>query len=112
MLLAGAAGALGACGGAEDPDQVALEYVRSDDPAKCERAATAFLEQQTGRRGAAARRACERAVREADPPGDVRVVGTDVRGSRADVRLEADTQDVRVTLERRGDRWLVSGLGS
>lgn len=104
--------ALAGCGGAKAPEEVALDYVRSDDPAKCEEASPAFLERQTRRRGAAARQACERAVRGSDPPDEVEVVDEEVRGDRAEVRLEADTQDVLVTLERRGDDWLVSGLGS
>ena len=111
--LAAAAGALLlACGASPAPEEVARSYVASDDPEKCDDAALEFLERQTRRRGEDARAACERNVERSDPPSPVRVVGHRVRGDRAEVRLEAGGQTVRVDLERRDGDWKVTGLGS
>ena len=102
-----------ACGGGEDrpPEEVAREYVASDDPGKCDDADLGFLERQTGEKGEAARDVCRRNVERSDPPREVRVSRHDVEGERATVLLDADGQRVRVTLRRSGGRWLVAGLG-
>ena len=103
--------ALAGCGGeARAPEDVARQYVASDDPAKCDDADLAFLEEQTGEDGAAARDACRRNVERTSPPRDVRYVSQSARGELRTVRLEADGQDVRVELRPEGDDWLVVGL--
>ena len=104
--------ALVGCGGEQrTPEEVAREYLASDDPAKCDDADLAFLERQTPRKGEAAREACRRSVERSDPPTNVRVRSHEVRGDRAEVLLEAAGQRVRVTLRRSGDDWRVTGLG-
>lgn len=110
-LLGAAVAVLAGCGGGRSPEQVARTYVGGEGPARCDAAAQAFLERQTGRRGDAAREACLRAAERLPPPAGVRVTGTTERGDRAEVALEAGGQDVLVRLERRRDRWLVTGLG-
>lgn len=112
LALLGAAALLAACGDDRSAQEVARGYVASDDPEKCDDVSQAFLERQTRRRGDAARSACERAVKRFRPPSGVSVTSASERGDRAEVRLEASGQDVLVRLERRGDRWLVVGLGS
>ena len=111
-IAAATAALLLACGSSPPPEEVARTYVASDDPEKCGDAAIEFLERQTGRRGEDARATCERNVERSDPPSGVRVVGHRVRGDRAQVRLEAGGQDVRVDLERRDGDWKVTGFGS
>ena len=108
LLLAALAG----CGGEQrPPDDVAREYVASDDPGKCDDADLAFLERQSRRDGEAARDACRRSVEQSSPPTDVRVRSHEVRGDRAEVVLVASGQTLRVTLRRSGDVWRVTGLG-
>ena len=103
--------ALAGCGGdARSAEEVARAYVAEDDPAKCDDADLGFLERQTGEAGEAARGACRRNVERTDPPEDVRVVDVSGRGELRVVRLEADGQDVRVTLRPADDAWAVVGL--
>lgn len=108
VLLAALAG----CGGGGDrpPEDVARDYVASDDPAKCDDADLGFLERQTRRRGEEAREVCRRNVERTRPPKDVRVRSQQVRGDGAEVLLEADGQLVRVLLRRAGDDWRVTGF--
>ena len=103
--------AVAGCGGDDrSPQDVAREYVASDDPEKCDDADLAFLERQTRERGDAAREACRRSVERGSPPKGVRVVEAETRGDEAEVRLEAAGQRIRVRLRRDGDRWRVIDL--
>lgn len=112
LLAVAAAILIAACGGdGRAPEAVAREYVASKDPAKCDDASQRLLEASSRKRGDAARAACRRAVARFDPPKDVTVTGKSVEGGRARVDLRAGGQDVRVRLERQGDRWLVTGFG-
>ena len=111
ILVAAASVLASACASSTPPEEVARSYIASDDPAKCDDAALSFLEAQTGRRGEAARAACERNVEQTDPPAGVRVISHSVRSGRAEVRIEAGGQEVLVTLVRRDDAWEVTGLG-
>ena len=100
------------CGGGErSPQDVAREYVASDDPSKCDDAELRFLERQTHRRGDAAREACRDSVRTTDPPRDVKVRSKKVDGDDAGVLLDADGQEVVVKMRRVDGRWLVAGFG-
>ncbi|HEX8084925.1 MAG TPA: hypothetical protein VF529_11605 [Solirubrobacteraceae bacterium] len=102
---------LAGCGGDErSPDEVAREYLTSDDPAKCEDADPAFLERQTRKEGDEAIEQCRRNVESGSPPKGVRYVNIAVAGDRATVRFEVSGQPVRVSLRHRGDRWLVTDL--
>lgn len=104
--------ALAGCGGdgARSVDEVAREYLISDDPGKCRDADLAFLEQQSRRKGQAARDACRRSVAETKPPRRVEVRGVAVKGGRAEVRFLADGQNVTVLLRKVAEQWLVTGL--
>ena len=104
--------ALAGCGGtdARSVQEVAQEYLTSDDPAKCRDADLAFLERESGRKGEAARDACRRSVERTSPPQRVEHRGLAVKGSRAEVHFVADGQDVTVLLRKVGERWLVTGF--
>lgn len=104
--------ALAGCGGSEarSVDEVARDYLASDDPAKCNDADLAFLEQQSKRKGDAARAACRRSVERTSPPKEVESRGSSVKGGRAEVRFLADGQAVTVLLRKVGERWLVTGF--
>ncbi|HEX8121789.1 MAG TPA: hypothetical protein VF549_11050 [Solirubrobacteraceae bacterium] len=105
VLLAG-------CGSPErSPEEVARNYVASDDPDKCDKDADiAFLESQTHKKDEAAREECRRNVERSEPPKSVRVLESKVDGNRAVVELEASGQRIRVLLRRLGGYWRVTGF--
>jgi hypothetical protein len=100
------------CGSPErPPEDVARNYVASDDPEKCDKDADiAFLETQTHKKDEAAREECRRNVERSKPPKDVKVLGKEVNGNRAEVELEASGQHIRVLLRRLGGYWRVTGF--
>lgn len=110
-LIIAVAVLLAGCGAEPKPEKIARDYVASTNPDKCDYVDLEFLERLTERRGKAARRACRDATMRFRPPQDVKVGRSEVKGNRAEVELVASGQDITVRLERREDRWLVSGLG-
>ena len=112
--LAALAGLLVAagCGTAErPPDEVAREFVTSTEPSKCGLLTRELLERQTGRRGEAALRFCERNVVRLPPPSEVRLVESEVRGRRAQVELVVDQREERLELVRGEDGWRIYATG-
>lgn len=103
------AAVLAGCGspGEARPDEVALEFVRSTDPSKCRLLTPELLEQQTGRRGDAALRFCERNVAGAPVPADVELIEAEVLGGKALVEIRADDREERLELVRRQDGWRI-----
>ena len=100
------------CGTAErPPDEVAREFVTSTEPSKCGLLTRELLERQTGRRGEAALRFCERNVVRLPPPSEVRLVESEVRGRRAQVELVVDQREERLELVRGEDGWRIYATG-
>lgn len=120
--VAGAVGvaalALGVAGGGgceetgypDSPDCVAYAYAARTDPSKCDLVTPALLEQITGVRGPGARRACERNVTAAEPPGDVEILERETIGDQVVVELLTDGQEGKLTLEQSGGRWRIASF--
>jgi hypothetical protein len=106
------------CGSEVRPQDVAKTYVGSNAAGKCAALTQQLLEQLTGDQGAAARAACRRNVVRFPAPRHVLVSRVEGGGDDPDagagkvvVALVADGHPADVQLVRRGERWLISGLG-
>jgi hypothetical protein len=110
LLAAATAVALAACGGATPPQEVALEFLRSREPAKCRLVLTEVLERQTGLRGAAARRFCEKNVGREPPPGEVTVIESEIRAGVATVEVVVSEREERLELVKRDGEWRISAF--
>ena len=109
----GLAVAFAGCGATAEvpPDEVARDFVTSNAPAKCRLLTPELLEQQTGRRGPAALRFCERNVVRFPAARDVRVLEAEVAGPRAQVELVADGSEERFELVRTDEGWRIAAAG-
>ncbi len=105
-MLAALAAACGAAG-ERPPEEIAREFITSTSPAKCRLLTTELLEEQTGRRGPAALRFCERSVAGRPAPADVRVLEAEVLGGKAQVELVVDQREERIELVRREEGWRI-----
>lgn len=109
----GLATAVAACGSeaGQPPDAVARAFVSTNEPSKCGLVTSALLEEQTGRRGADARRFCEANVRREPRPSQVRVIESEIMGGKAMVELVVDNREERLQLVRVDGRWRIFATG-
>lgn len=101
---------LGGCGGDPSPQEVARDYVTSNEPAKCKLLTRALLERQTGRRGADAVRFCEANVVREQAPSKLRVIETEVVDGRALVEVVVDDAEERIELVKRAEGWRIDAF--
>ena len=101
VLLAG-------CGGDPSPQEVARDYVTSNEPAKCELLTRELLERQTGRRGEEALRFCEANVVREQPPAELEIVESETRGGRTLVEVIVDQEEERIELVKRPEGWRIA----
>ena len=107
LLLLALVALLAGCGGDPSPQEVARDYVTSNEPAKCKLLTRELLERQTGRRGEEALRYCEaNVVREPAPP-ELRIIETEVRHGRALVEVVVGDEEERIELVKRSGGWRI-----
>lgn len=108
-LLAGAAG----CGGdgyPDKPQQVAKQYVATNAGSKCRFLTQRLIETLTEKRGAEARRTCERNVARVARPKKVTLREAEVDEHEAEVEVLRDGAEAKLDMVREGDRWKIAGF--
>jgi len=112
-LALGLAAAVAGCGSetGQPPEAVARAFVSTNEPSKCGLVTSGLLEEQTGRRGADARRFCEANVRREPRPADVRVIEAEIMGGKATVEMVVDNREERLQLVRVDGRWRIFATG-
>lgn len=104
LLLVLAAG----CGGGDSPQEVARDFLATNEPEKCGLVLPELLERQTGRPGEAAIRFCEQNAGRTAPAGDIRIIESEVRGGIATVELVVDDREERFALVKRDGKWRIA----
>jgi len=99
---------LAACGGGASPQEVARDYVTSNEPAKCKLVTRELLERLTGRRGAEALRFCEANVVREQPPEQLEIVESETRGGRALVEVIVGEEEERIELVKAPEGWRIA----
>ena len=102
------AGLTAGCGGGASPQEVAREFVATNEPAKCKLILPEVLERQTGQRGDAALRFCEANVGSTPRPSDIRVVESETVAGTVVVEMIVDDREERIGLVKRDGKWRIA----
>ena len=96
------------CGGGASPQEVARDFLATDEPAKCKVILPELLERQTGRRGEDALRFCEANAGLTPPAKDIRVVESETVAGVVVVEMVVDQREERIGLVKRDGRWRIA----
>ena len=96
------------CGGGASPQEVARDFVATNEPAKCKLVLLEVLERQTGRRGEEALRSCEANVGSTPPARDIRIIESETIAGVVVVEMVVDDREERIGLVKRDGKWLIA----